>query len=188
VAFRKPFGGGRTSAEDIAEMYVQYRTLLLFVAARKFRVPEEECESILQDAFLALLETLALVENPRAWLVAAVCNGSRHYWRTRSRLDEFDAAKEEDLFPDAAVLNVERLEGEILVRDILRRLCERERTVLRLHYFEHRTAAELAEHLGTTTGYAEKLIVKALKRARELFASRHATPSSEEPEAISFME
>ncbi len=166
---------------------MKYRTLLLFVAARKFNVPEEDCESIIQDAFLAFLETMAVIENPRAWLVAAVCNGSRHYWRTRSRLDEFDAAKEEYLSPGGAALNVEQLEREILARSVLGRLCERERTVLRLHYFEHLTATEMAAHLGTTTGYAEKLIVKALKHARELLASSGFAPPARSIQHSAFM-
>ena len=43
--------------EDVGELYVQHRTLLLFIACRKFRIPENDAESLIQDVFLSFIQT-----------------------------------------------------------------------------------------------------------------------------------
>jgi len=65
-------------ADEVEVLYMQYRTLLMTVACRKFRVPESDAESLLQEVFVSFLQTGAKIENVRAWLVAAICNASRH--------------------------------------------------------------------------------------------------------------
>src|SRR5215208_2421248 len=75
-------------AAEVEGLYVQYRTLLLSVACRKFRVPEADAEGLLQEVFVSFLQTGARIENIRAWLVAAICNASRHYWRTQGRAEQ----------------------------------------------------------------------------------------------------
>lgn len=75
------------SEEDIRELYERNRPLLLHVASRKFRIPESEVESLIQDVFLSFIMTKTKVENTRAWLVAAMCNASRHYWRSQGRTE-----------------------------------------------------------------------------------------------------
>ena len=43
------------------------------------------------------------------------------------------------------------------------------RETLKLHYFDGRSASEVARELETTTRYAEKLIHNCLKRVREIY-------------------
>jgi len=76
------------SEEDILELYERHRPLLLHVGCRKFRIPESEVESLIQDVFLSFLMTKTKVENTRAWLAAAMCNASRHYWRGQGRPED----------------------------------------------------------------------------------------------------
>jgi RNA polymerase sigma factor (sigma-70 family) len=154
---------------DVGALYVQYRTLLLYIAGRKFSVPERDSEELVQEALLSLLRSGERIERPRAWLVAAMCNASRGYWRERGRFEAVEGASVGAAAVTIDAVGVERLEREILVRRVLERMRPRDCEVLRLHYFERLTAPELATRLDTTAGYAEKLIVKALKRAREVY-------------------
>ena len=55
------------------------------------------------------------------------------------------------------------------VRQALQYLQPRCRETLWLHYFEGRSAADVARELETTTRYAEKLIHNCLKRVREIY-------------------
>jgi RNA polymerase sigma factor (sigma-70 family) len=97
-----------------------------------------------------------------------MCNVSRHYWRQRGRIEhvevQIDAAEE------VADLSADRMERTLVVKKVLSLLTSRDRDLLRLHYFERLTAAAIAEQLDTTTGYAEKRVCIALKRARAIYS------------------
>ena len=155
-------------ADDVEVLYTQYRTLLLSVACRKFRVPEADAEGLLQEVFVSFLQTGAKIENVRAWLVAAICNASRHYWRTQGRAEQLPEDFVEQSDPGSHALP-ERFALEMTVRQALQYLQPRCRETLWLHYFEGRSAADVAHELETTTRYAEKLIHNCLKRVREIY-------------------
>ena len=55
------------------------------------------------------------------------------------------------------------------MRQALEYLQPRCRETLHLHYFEGRSANDVAEKLETTNRYAEKLIHNCLKRVREIY-------------------
>ena len=104
----------------------------------------------------------------RAWLVAAICNASRHYWRTQGRAEQLPENFIEHSDPGSQALP-ERFALEMTVRQALQYLQPRCRETLWLHYFEGRSAADVARELETTTRYAEKLIHNCLKRVREIY-------------------
>jgi RNA polymerase sigma factor (sigma-70 family) len=155
---------------DVETLYVQYRTLLLSVACRKYRVPDADGEGILQEAFLSFLQTGARIENARAWLVGAVCNASRHYWRMHGRNESLPEDYLEQSDPVSHALP-ERRAVEMTIQQALGYLQPRCRETLRLHYFEGRSAGEVAHELETTTRYAEKLIHNCLKRLRDIYVT-----------------
>lgn len=113
------------------------------------------------------------IDNPKAWLVGAVCNASRRYWRERARREHTEGTSIDDLATPPEVVDIDRLEREILVRRLLEELQPRQREVLRLHYFDGFTATEIADKLDTTVRYAQKLIWKALSKARVLYRRLH---------------
>jgi RNA polymerase sigma factor (sigma-70 family) len=156
--------------EDIGELYVRHWPLLMHVGARKFRIPESEAEPLIQEVFVSYMMTTTTILNVRAWLVAAMCNASRHYWRgqcrTESLPDDFDAA----LDPSSIGL-AEKLAREMTVAQAIQYLQPRCRETLHLHYYEGRSAVDVARVLETTTRYAEKLIHNCLKRVREIYFS-----------------
>src|SRR5205809_361096 len=72
---------------EIEDLYREHRPLLLFVACRKFQIDQSESENLVQEVFLSFLQTQTRIENVRAWLVAAMCNASRHLWRSIGRVE-----------------------------------------------------------------------------------------------------
>jgi RNA polymerase sigma factor (sigma-70 family) len=169
---RKPSGRpvDKDEPEDVETLYVRHRTLLFFVACRKFRIPEGDAENLIQEVFLSFLQTGTKIDNTRAWLVAAMCNASRHYWRAQGRTESLPEDFVEQ--SDPATHNLaEQFAKQMTVRQALKYLQPRCRETLWLHYFEGRSAGDVARELDTTSRYAEKLIHNCLKRVREIYVS-----------------
>ena len=165
-----PAPGPASPADDVELLYVQHRSLLLYVACRKFRIPDCDAENLIQEVFLSFLQTGTKIDNVRAWLVAAMCNASRHYWRAQGRTESLP-----ENFCDHAdqgsVGLAEKFARNMTVRQALEYLQPRCRETLYLHYFEGRSAGDVARELETTNRYAEKLIHNCLKRMREIYMS-----------------
>ncbi|HUP48534.1 MAG TPA: sigma-70 family RNA polymerase sigma factor [Thermoanaerobaculia bacterium] len=160
--------GERAIGVDVEALYVRYRILMLSVACRKFGVPEADAEGLLQEVFLAFLQTGRPIDNVKGWLVAAICNASRHYWRSQGRSEALpeDYLEHSDPVSDSLP---EKRAMEMTIQQALGYLQPRCRETLRLHYFEGRSAAEMAREMETTTRYAEKLIHNCLGRVREIY-------------------
>ena len=155
---------------DIGELYVRHRPLLLHVGCRKFRIPESEAEALIQEVFLSFMTTTTKVENIRAWLVAAMCNASRHYWRSSGRTEGLPEDFEDHTDPLSHGI-ADKLAMIITMQQALDYLQPRCRETLYLHYYEGRSANDVAISLDTTSRYAEKLIHNCLKRVREIYLS-----------------
>ncbi|MDP9191105.1 MAG: sigma-70 family RNA polymerase sigma factor [Acidobacteriota bacterium] len=153
---------------DAERMYRDYRRLLFSIAVRKFNVPVSDAETLVQEAWLAFLTQDVRIHDPKAWLAATMRNLSRHYWRQRARIQRVEVSI--DAAEEVADLGADRMEHTLVIQQVLSLLTLRDRDILRLHYFERLTASAIAEHFDTTTGYAEKRIYIALKRAREIHA------------------
>jgi RNA polymerase sigma-70 factor (ECF subfamily) len=156
------------AADDVEALYIQHRTLLLYVACRKFRIPDTDAENLIQEVFLSFLQTGTKIENVRAWLVAAMCNASRHYWRAQGRTESLPDNIDDHSDPGTHGL-ADQFAMKMTVRQALDYLQPRCRETLWLHYFEGRSAADVARELETTNRYAEKLIHNCLKRVREIY-------------------
>ena len=155
---------------DIGDLYVLHRPLLLHIACRKFRIGENDAESLLQEVFLSFMTTTTKVENVKAWLVAAMCNASRHYWRGAGKTESLPENFEDHCDPKSNSF-ADQMAMELTMRQALDYLQPRCKETLRLHYFEGRSANDVAEKLETTSRYAEKLIHNCLKRVREIYFS-----------------
>jgi RNA polymerase sigma factor (sigma-70 family) len=163
-----PAGPRPTAADDVEATYIEHRNLLLFVACRKFRIPDTDAENLIQDVFLSFLQTGTKIDNVRAWLVAAMCNASRHYWRAQARTESLPDDFHEHSDPGSHGL-ADEFAKKLTLRQALDYLQPRCRETLWLHYFEGRSAADVARELETTNRYAEKLIHNCLKRVREIY-------------------
>ena len=156
--------------DEIGDLYVKHRPLLLHIACRKFRVGEPDAESLLQEVFLSFMTTTTKVENIKAWLVAAMCNASRHYWRGQGKTESLPENFDDHSDPKSNSI-ADQVAIEITLRQALDYLQPRCRDTLFLHYFEGRSAVDVAKELETTSRYAEKLIHNCLKRVREIYFS-----------------
>jgi RNA polymerase sigma factor (sigma-70 family) len=163
-----PLPAGDGEKIDAGTLYVQHRPLLLFVASRKFGVPEADAENLIHEVFVSFLQTQSTIHNIRAWLVAAVCNASRYYWRVNGRSEPLPDDINDYRDPHSNRL-ADDLAMRMTVQQALNYLAPACRETIRLHYFEGRSASDIAVVLNTTNRYAEKLIHKCLKRARAIY-------------------
>jgi RNA polymerase sigma factor (sigma-70 family) len=159
-----------TAADDVEKLYIDHRNLLLYVACRKFRIPDTDAENLIQEVFLSFLQTGTRIDNVRAWLVAAMCNASRHYWRAQGRTESLPDDFNDHSDPGSHGL-ADQFAMKMTVRQAIEYLQPRCRETLWLHYFEGRSAGDVARELETTNRYAEKLIHNCLKRVREIYMS-----------------
>jgi len=162
--------GTAAGVVDAGILYEQYRDLLVHVACRKFRVPDPDAENLMQEVFLAYIQTEARVEDTKAWLVAAMCNASRHYWRQNSRTEQMPEDIGDHTDPGSHGL-ADQFAMSLTLRKAIRYLQPKCRETLYLHYYEGRSAADVAREMDTTSRYAEKLIHNCLKRVREIYFS-----------------
>ena len=158
------------AADEVERLYLEHRNLLLFVACRKFRITESDAENLIHEVFLSLLQTGTKIDNVRAWLVAAMCNASRHYWRASGRIESLPEDFDGQSDPVTHGL-ADQFAMKMTVRQAIEYLQPRCRETLWLHYFEGRSAGDVAREMETTNRYAEKLIHNCLKRLREFYAT-----------------
>jgi len=117
--------------------------------------------------FVSYLKVAATIRTPHDWLVSAICNACRYYWRCRAR--EAPLSPEMLTRADPATENLEeRLLTQMTVRAGLAKLDARSQRVLRLRFEDGHKLHELAHQLGVTEKRAEKLLYRALDRMRAL--------------------
>src|SRR4029078_8115840 len=98
----------------------------------------------------------------------AMCNASRHYWRAQGRTEPLPEDVGERCDPSAKCVAA-RVAQEMPRHEGLDYLQRRCRQTLYLHYFEGRSAGDVAREMATTNRYAEKLIHNCLKRICEIY-------------------
>lgn len=166
----KPVEPQLLSADEVETLYIEHRTLLLFIASRKFHIADGEAENLIQDVFLSFLQTCTRIDNVRSWLVAAMCNASRHYWRAQGRTESLPDDYANACDPKTTATADEHA-MRLTMSKVVGYMQPKCRDTLRLHYFEGRSANDIAKELETTPRYAEKLIHNCLRRAREIYTN-----------------
>ena len=155
--------------------YRAHYDLLRFIVARRFKIPADEVCGVIHDVFVSFIRHEAKVaQSPadeRAWLVGGVCNASRYYWR-KHRGEELPADIEEYIDPTAVA---DDAIARLLLADVLRRLPERCRDLLRKRYSEGYTPGEIATMESLARGSAKNLISKCLLAARAAFCRLRRT-------------
>lgn len=134
-----------------------YMDTVYRVAVHNAPTPED-AEDVTQEVFAQLLtcrKTFADGEHLKAWLIRCTLNRCKNLFRGRREvpLSEALPAPEQE-------------EGSVL--EEVRRLPERYRNAIYLHYFEGYTAAEIAHIMGGTTNTA----LSWLRRGREALRKR----------------
>ncbi|MGH9419944.1 MAG: hypothetical protein ACRD3J_08225, partial [Thermoanaerobaculia bacterium] len=70
---------------QVAAAYKEHYRVLEYIAVQKFRVPGEDVRGLIHEVFVAFIRGRKKVYDERAWLVGAMCNHCRLYWRARGR-------------------------------------------------------------------------------------------------------
>lgn len=154
--------------QEIEDVYRLHFNLLRYLACQRFRIPEGDAENLIHEVFVGYLSSVSQIRDVRSWLVGAMCNASRNYWRGHGRLEALPADYGKRSDPASDDLD-ESVAIRITIRETLSRMHQKCRDTLRLRYYDGCSAIEVARQLDTTSGYAEKLISKCLKRAHEIY-------------------
>ena len=156
----------RRDEQFFEELYAELFDFLVAVAARKFRVPESDAESLAHEVFLSYLRRSNEVVNVHAWMLGAICHASRYYWRKNGRRVEPLGDDQAFERPDPATTHIlDSLPDQLAARQALEGLMARDQEILKMRYFEGYSIVEIAQRLGVKSKYAYKLLTKVLHRA-----------------------
>ncbi|HUP62071.1 MAG TPA: sigma-70 family RNA polymerase sigma factor [Thermoanaerobaculia bacterium] len=169
-----PGGGGDGRSKRpgtpvaVEDAYRRLADLLRYIAETKFNIPPGDAEGVVNEVFTSYLLRRDLVRDTRKWLIGAVCHASRSYWRDAARTCQMPENVCDYVDPASP-----GLEGRIVDRVTMARALTavgpKCRETLRLYYAEGYSAAEIAAHLGTTSGYVMQMLHTARKRVRKAY-------------------
>lgn len=145
------------SVEDLVEeLFPKARATL-----RRFGLPPEDAEDVLQDTFVTLLRKKGEIYNPEAWINGTLRRRCLMYWRKRQR--SLLTAVDESILEALASPEAPDQDGDDLGRDLERALCSipsRCRRLLDLRYLQDCDPQDAATRLG----YRKSGIYKILDR------------------------
>jgi RNA polymerase sigma factor (sigma-70 family) len=151
----------------VEELYVEHAFLLRRIAVRKFAIPDCEAETLVHDVFVEyLVRTRDVHHNIRSYLIAAICNASRNYWRAKQTREKYLTAEISVPVEDDVL---EGLSLRMMIGATLARLGTRCREVLRRYYLEDEDTASIAGALDTTPSNVNYLMHVCRKKARRIY-------------------
>jgi len=153
--------------DRVAAAYDAHYDVMRYIAAQRFRVPPADIRPLIHDVFVAFIRHSAVIGDERGWLVQAVTNACRNYWRDK---------KPTEPLPD--VMDRHELAADVSARvDVLRllaRVPKRCQTVLWLRYVDGLSPEEIAHHCASSAssgGYGRLLVHRCLRAVREALAA-----------------
>ena len=156
----------------IEDLLADVRPTLL-EAMRRFGVPAQDGEDLLQDTLVRFLHKRAdLSPNPAGWLVVAFRHACRHYVRQRGRrfVDAVDATLLEG-FSDHRATPADREVMHSEVRTVFGRLRDRCRSLLSLRYGLDCEPRFAARQVGCSIESVDKITRRCLDAlGRHLYA------------------
>lgn len=159
---------GSRAAEPFEELYRQYGVLLRSIAMRRFGVPPDDAEALVHDTFIAYLERHTVIRDVKRWLMGAVGNASKNYWRARKREAPLLPEHEETADAAAEAETEQRMRRSAAVA-VLAQLGPKCRETLHRYYLGEESKEAIAEKLSTSPGYVLQLLIACRRRAHEVF-------------------
>lgn len=161
--------------ERFAQLLEEVRPRLKMLLA-SYLVPPQDCEDLLQEAFLAFWRKHLQVEDPEAWLLSAIRMECLRYWRRKAR--QIHVGVEGPVLESLA--RPAETDFDLLqdLRAVIRILPARHRALIRLRYGLGLTPEETAGRLGYRLSSLKKTTTRCLQslRRRLLAASRPPEP------------
>ena len=141
----------------VTELYQEYK-FFMFKTAYNIVEDTHTAEDLVQDCCITIIDNLDKIRGvepckQRAYIVSIVKNSSINYVVKRNRRSKYSFLSENEQVFDGTVSDVsvdDRLlqESDIeSVRKALLRLSERDRTILRMKYFDQLSDKEIASYL-----------------------------------------
>lgn len=155
---------------EAEEVYSTHAPLLRWIARKKFRIPAQDVEELVNDVFTTYFANAPNVRFLRPYLVGAICNASRQYWR---RQDAAEAVPVSDwtLRQVDKALHTETINNKLLIATTLARVGRRCRELLHQYYIEGESTASIATGLGTTANNVCQQLHICRKTARDIVRS-----------------
>lgn len=157
-----------SAAGALEVLYHENAALMRVTAKHRYKVPPEDVDALVHDVFASFLERQPRVDDVRAFLLAAVGNACRHYWRKRRHECPL-LPEHEDRSDSEAERRLERWSLHLSLGATLARLGEKCRETLERYYLRGERPAAIAKGLDTTPAYVFQLLHLCRKRAREIF-------------------
>jgi RNA polymerase sigma-70 factor (ECF subfamily) len=160
----------RVDENVFTRVYEENIGLLVSLAVRKFQVPAVDAEALAHEVFVSYIRHADDIRDLHHWLIGAICNACRYYWRKHGRnIEQLDTEVAAER-PDPRSRHVlTDLPDRIALEEVLERMPPRWAHILRLRYFEGHSIKEIADDQGVTSKYMQKLVAKCLQRAQEIF-------------------
>jgi RNA polymerase sigma-70 factor (ECF subfamily) len=139
----------------------------------RYRIPAQDADDVLQEAFLTLIHKREVVRNPEAWLVVTLRNRCLIYWRKKRKhlYQAVDTAILELLSAPTAP-GQRKTELRYDLDRLISRLPPRCRSLLRLRYGLGCSSCEVAERMGYRQSSVRKVTSRCLAAlTRELLAA-----------------
>jgi RNA polymerase sigma factor (sigma-70 family) len=155
-----------TDETEFEALYLQYGVLLRTIAIRRYHVPPDDAEALVHDTFIAYLERHTVIRELKPWLMGAVGNSCKHYWRDRKR--EAPMPETMDETPAGTADEADEWAWRISVGAAVARLGEKCRETLRGYYWREESNERIAASLSTSPGYVRQLLVSCRRRVKEL--------------------
>jgi len=127
------------------------------------QIPPQDCEDLVQEILVSFVRRYDHVEDPEAWLVTALKNQCRLFWRKRRR--RLYRVVDEVMLEVLAEPVEPRAERDIWARDldrVMSKIPKRCRRILRLRYGLQLTPRELASELGYCYSSVSNIVRRCL--------------------------
>lgn len=181
MAVSEPEPGPGYSFEDFVQ---KVRPRLRRILSR-YRIPPQDSEDLMQEAYLILVTKWGTIQNPEAWIVATLANRCIIYWRkSRSRLWDLVDGAVLELISEAGPATQDAVDLRVDLESLVANLPERCRSLLRLRYQLGCTTTETAERTGNCRSSIRKVTrrcISALANQLLVRPERTLVGSSNEP-------
>jgi RNA polymerase sigma factor (sigma-70 family) len=170
-----------TRSQDAFRRLVDRYVNVVYAAARRQVADGDLARDVTQAVFLILAEKAGELDPQRpisGWLLQVTRYASANAVRARAR-----RARHEQRAAEMATTttdhesDAEWRELSPLLDEGISRLRAKDRDVLLLRFFEHKTARQVAEAMGISEDAAEKRIARAVAKLRDFFQRRGVTVS-----------
>ena len=163
----------RGDDDALRSAYLQYGSLVYTFCRRT--LDESRAKDVTQEVFISAWRSRARFEPAKGslagWLIAITKNRIIDNVRAEQRHSTRRSADDPAEVPVDS--HVEQLGDRLLIAEALRRLSDRARQVITMHYFEDLTHRQIAEHLSLPLGTVKSDLRRGLSKIRHHLESAH---------------